>query len=292
MEQTHQRRLLAGLVVATLVLLGADLAGSGVAEAVRSAGGTVIGPVQRALSGAPRDEIAALEADNVLLRATVADQQRRLAEQERLGELLDAAPTAGHRLVAARVVASGLSPLGGRSLTLDVGARDGVTADSTVVTAEGLAGRVVAVTPWTSDVQVLGSTGSVIGVRVGPAGTLATVSSPSSTDRESRPRGSLTLSFVQPGTPVVGDVVSTLGSVDDRPYAAGIVVGTVTAVDPDRGQLTRTATVRPVVDPDAIDVVAVLVPRTRVATRPEVPAPGSSAPASAPAAAPAKAVGS
>jgi rod shape-determining protein MreC len=292
MEQTHQRRLLAGLVIATLVLLGADLAGSGAREVVRSAGGTVMGPVQRALSGAPRDEIAALEADNVLLRATVADQQRRLAEQERLGELLDAAPTEGHRLVAARVVATGLSPLGGRGLTLDVGARDGVTVDSTVVTAEGLAGRVVAVTPWTSDVQVLGNTGSVIGVRVGPAGTLATVSSPSSTDRESRPRGSLTLSFVQPGTPVVGDVVSTLGSVDDRPYAAGIVVGTVTAVDPDRGQLTRTATVRPVVDPDAIGVVAVLVPRARVATRPEVPAPGTSAPPVAPAAAPAKAAGS
>ena len=288
MEQTHQRRLLAGLVVSTLVLLGADLAGSGVAESVRSAGGTVIGPVQRALSGAPRDEIAALEAQNVLLRATVAEQRRRLAEQERLAELLDADATAGHLLVAARVVASDLSPLGGRSLTLDVGARDGVTADSTVVTAEGLAGRVVAVSPWTSDVQVLGSTGSVIGVRVGPAGTLATVSSPSSTDRESRPRGSLTLSFVQPGTPVVGDVVSTLGSVDDRPYAAGVVVGTVTAVDPDRGQLTRTATVRPVVDPDAIEVVAVLVPTSRVAARPEVPA--REKPATP--AAPAKAAGS
>ena len=84
------------------------------------------------------------------------------------------------------------------------------------MTAEGLAGRVVGVSPWTSDVQVLGSTGSVIGVRVGPAGTLATVGSPSSTDRESRPRGSLTLSFVAPGTPVVGDVVRTLGSVDER----------------------------------------------------------------------------
>ena len=45
----------------------------------------------------------------------------------------------------------------------------------------------------------------------------------------------------------------------------------MTAVDPDRGQLTRTATVRPIVDPDAIDVVAVLVPRARVASRPEAP---------------------
>jgi rod shape-determining protein MreC len=106
---------------------------------------------------------------------------------------------------------------------------------------------------------------------VGPAGTLATVGPPSSSDRESRPRGSLTLSFVQPGTPVVGDLVQTLGSLDERPYAAGVLVGTVTSVDPDRGELTRTATVRPVVDPDAVDVVAVLVPRTRTSARAEAP---------------------
>lgn len=272
MDGTSSRRLLAALVVATLAVLGADLAGSGVAEAIRGVGGTVLGPVQRALSGAPRDEISALEEQNVLLRATVAAQQRGLEQQARLSELLDAGTTQGRRLVAARVVGSGLSPMGGRSVTLDVGSRDGIVVDSTVVTAEGLAGRVVAVAPWTSDVQLLGSTGSVIGVRVGPAGTLATVGPPSSTDRQSQPRGSLTLSLVQPGTPVVGDFVRTLGSVDDRPYAAGLVVGTVTGVGPDRGQLTRTATVRPVVDPDAIEVVAVLVPHARSAARAEAPA--------------------
>ena len=91
MDPTHQRRLLVGLVVATLALLGADLAGSGRRRRPCAApAAPCSGPVQRALSGAPRDEIAALEAQNVLLRATVADQQRRLAEQERLGELLDA----------------------------------------------------------------------------------------------------------------------------------------------------------------------------------------------------------
>jgi rod shape-determining protein MreC len=61
--------------------------------------------------------------------------------------------------------------------------------------------------------------------------------------------------------------VRTLGSIDETPYAAGIVVGTVTAVDPDRGQLMRSATVRPAVDPDAIDVVAVLVPSARSTPR-------------------------
>jgi rod shape-determining protein MreC len=78
---------------------------------------------------------------------------------------------------------------------------------------------------------------------------------------------------------VVGDVVRTLGSVDERPYAPGVVVGTVTDVDPEGGRMTRTATVRPAVDVDAIDVVAVLVPRARTTPRPVQP--GTSAPAGA-----------
>ena len=268
MQPTTQRRLLAVLVALTTVLLVADLAGWGIADSVRRAGGAAFGPAQRALAGVPPDELTRVEADNVRLRAVVADQAHRLEQLGQLTELLDSDPNAGHSLVVARVVATSLSPLGGRSLTIDAGSRDGIRPDSTVVASDGLVGRVVEVAPWTSDVQVLGSAGSVVGVRVGPAGTLGTVTAPHPGDRDTRPRGSLTLTFIQPGTPVVGDVVRTLGSVDDTPYAAGVVVGTVTSVDPDRGQLSRTATVRPAIDPDAIDVVAVLVPGPRAQPRP------------------------
>ena len=268
MQPAARRRLLVVLASLTLALLVADLAGWAGADRLRSVGGLVLGPVQRALSGAPRDELAAVQAENVRLRTVAAEQQHRLDELGRLEELLGSAVTTGRTLVPARVVATDVSPLGGRSVTIDVGSRDGVRPDSTVVAADGLVGRVTAVSPWTADVQVLGSAGSVVAVRVGPAGTLATVSPPAAGDSESRPRGSLRLTGVVPATPVVGDVVRTLGSVDETPYAAGIVVGTVTAVDPDRGQLTRSATVRPAIDVDAIDVVGVLVPTARSTTRP------------------------
>jgi rod shape-determining protein MreC len=268
MPSTARRRLLVVLASLTVALLLADLAGWGVADGVRRAGGLALGPVQRVLSGTRPDELGAVERDNVRLRTLVADQQRQAADLVRLDELLGSATTAGRVVLPARVVASDLSPLGGRTVTLDVGSRDGVRPDSTVVAADGLVGRVVDVAPWTSDVQVLGSAGSVVAVRVGPAGTLGTVRSPQAGDTESRPRGSLGLSTIAPGTAVVGDVVRTLGSVDETPYAAGIVVGTVTAVDPDRGQLTRGATVRPAIDPDAIDVVAVIVPKPRSVPRP------------------------
>lgn len=275
MDDRRRRRLLGVLVAVTLGLLAADLAGSGATDAVRRASGVVVGPVQRLLAGAAPGDLTRLQAENVRLRAVVADQQRALDDATRIRAVLGADALAGHAFVPGRVVGTALGPLGGRSVTLDVGARDGVEPDSTVVAAEGLVGRVVSVSPWTSDVQVLGSTGSVVGVRVGPAGTLATLAPPGTADREARPRGSLTLSFVQPGTPVVGDVVRTLGSVDERPYAAGVVVGIVTDVDPEGGRMTRTATLRPAVDVDAIDVVAVLVPRARTTPRPVQPGTGA-----------------
>jgi rod shape-determining protein MreC len=268
MQPYARRRLLVVLAALTLALLVADLAGWAVADGVRRAGGLALGPVQRALSGAPHDAIDAVVRENVRLRSLLADRERQLDEAGRLGELLGSAQTTGRTLVPARVVATDLSPLGGRSVTIDVGSRDGIRRDSTVVSADGLVGRVVGVSPWTSDVQVLGSTGSVVAVRIGPAGTLGTVSPPAAGDSQSRPRGALKLSVIAPGAPVVGDVVRTLGSVDETPYAAGLVVGTVTAVDPDRGQVTRSATVRPAVDVDAIDVVAVLVPSARAVPRP------------------------
>ena len=275
MQHTVGRRLLGAMLALTLALLVADLAGSPVATAVRSGAGTVVGPVQRALSAAPRDELARLEADNVRLRAAAAAQAEDRDGLRRLGALLDADVAADHPMIVARVVATGLSVVGARRLTLDAGSRDGIIVDSTVVAAEGLVGRVVTVAPFTCDVQVLGSADAVVGVRVGTEGRLATVGPPTASDQVARPRGTLSLSFAAPGSPAVGDLVRTLGSVGDTPYAAGLLVGTVTAVSPGPrrppGQVTRTGTqagtVRPAVDPDTIDVVGVLLPRARTVPR-------------------------
>src|SRR6478736_7335775 len=125
MHPIARRRLLVVLASLTLVLLVADLAGAGVADGVRRAGGLLLGPAQRVISGAPRDELAAADRENVRLRALTAQQQERLDELGRLATLLDSGATTGHTLVPARVVATALSPLGGRSITLDVGSRDG-----------------------------------------------------------------------------------------------------------------------------------------------------------------------
>ena len=147
---------------------------------------------------------------------------------------------------------------GGRQVTVDIGQRDGVEPNLTVVAADGLVGRVVSVGPWSSDIRLLDGADAAVAVRVG-SGVLGSVAAGPPGDLARSP-GDLTLSLVDRSTVAVGDRVTTLGSVGGRPYVPGIVVGTVTAVDPPRGQLTATAAVRPAVDPSRLDVVAVVLP--------------------------------
>jgi rod shape-determining protein MreC len=260
-------RLLGMLLVITAALLLADLAGSSVATAVRTASGAALGPVQRVLSGARPDEVARLSAENARLRLLLDSRTRELREQIETRDLLSSREARGHTVVLAGVVSTEVSPLGGRSVTIDVGSRDGVETDSTVVASDGLVGRVVAVSPWTSDVQVLGSSESVVAVRVGAAGLLGTVR-PAPAGEGGEASGQLALTTVQPGALQVGDTVTTLGSAGGKPYAAGLTIGRVVSVDPDPGRRTVTGWVQPAVDRDAIDVVAVLVPQARDQPRP------------------------
>ena len=72
--------------------------------------------------------------------------------------------------------------------------------------------------------------------RVGASGALATVGGAAASAAE-RGAGELGLTLVQTGALRVGDEVRTLGSVDGRPFVAGVLVGTVSAVEPQRGRL-------------------------------------------------------
>ena len=275
MSEHLKPRLLGLLLVVMAVLLLADLAGHPAATAVRAASGAVLGPVQRVLSGARPSELAELRAENARLRAELDARTRELRSKVQAGELLESPEVAGRTVLVAGVVAAEVSALGGRSLTIDVGSRDGVVADSSVVAAQGLVGRVVAVSPWTSDVQVLGSSESVVAVRVGRAGVLGTVGPAPAGDGAGR-TGQLALVTAQPGALHVGDVVTTLGSVGGRPYAAGLTVGRVVSVDPDPGRRTVTASVEPAVVRDEVDVVAVLVSGPRNEPRSPVEITGGS----------------
>lgn len=266
----RRRRLVALAVLVTCALLLVDLVGGPGPGLLRRGAATVLGPLERVLAPSGRASEDQLRRENEDLQSALRQAEVTGAESAQLSALLSSPATAGARVVPARVVGvAAPGPQGVVRLTIDVGSRDGIDVDRTVVAAGGLVGRVASVAPWTSDVLVLGGPDVVVGARVGAAGALATVggATVAATGRE---QGELGLALVQTGTLAVGDEVRTLGSVDGRPFVPGVLVGQVTAVEPQRGRLAPSGTVKPAVDVGTLSVVGVLLSAPRATPRPAV----------------------
>jgi rod shape-determining protein MreC len=255
-------------LVATGLVVALGLSGATGLEPVRGAAAAALGPLERLL-GPGDDEVTASRTDQAALATRLAAAQREVAALHATAGILETPALAGARLVPARVVAVGASgPAGPERVTIDAGSRDGVEVDRTVVAPEGLVGRVVSVAPWTSDVLLVGSPGLTVGVRVGPPGVLGEASGAALAGGARPEPGLLSFALVDRGTATTGDVVTTLGSVGDRPYVAGIPVGTVHTVHLDVGRVAPTGTVTPAVDTGSLDVVAVVLTAGRSTPRP------------------------
>src|SRR6187431_3836713 len=81
-----------------------------------------------------------------------------------------------------------------------------------------------------SDVLLVGSADLTVGVRVGPRGVLGEASGAAVAGGARPEPGLLSFALVDRGAATVGDVVTTLGSVGDRPFVPGIPVGAVATV--------------------------------------------------------------
>jgi rod shape-determining protein MreC len=254
------RRLLLVLLVVTSLVLVVDLARPQWTSPLVDLGAAALGPVQAVVQwpagGAAR---ARAERDEALMLLDRARSERdALAGRLRLQE---SAP-ATQELVLARVVgvSAGSAPVGAREVTIDRGEDDGVRADRSVVAAEGLVGRVVSTTATTADVALLGDPRVVPGVRVGGGGVLGALDARAAPGLPVRPFGALTLTVLGEAPVAVGDEVRTVGSPGAVPYVADVLVGRVTAVDPEDGRLGSTAEVTPLAPLDRLDHVGVVVP--------------------------------
>jgi rod shape-determining protein MreC len=266
MRATSRRRLLVVLLVLTVAALVVDVSGGPGVGRLRSAGGAVLGPLERLLSPDGGPGASETQAARDAVRADLGAQQSVAGQQ--LQELLDSPDLSGSEFVPARVVAVGRQGAAGpERVTLDVGSRDGVRADLSVVNADGLVGRVVALSPWTCDVLLVGSADLVVGVSVGTGGTLGSLGS-GAQGTHRRPAGELNLTVVARGAVRPGDAVTTLGSVGGSPFPPGLRVGTVERVDEVPGDLTPTAAVRPAADLTRLGVVGVLRTGPRSTPRP------------------------
>jgi rod shape-determining protein MreC len=240
---------------------------------LRSIGNAVFGPVERAVSGvtgpvgrffSSLGHLSSYRSDNEKLRKRNQQplQQLRLsgsdhAELQHLQKLLDLAGRAQFRIVPARVIAFG-GALGFEwTATIDVGSKDGVAKNMTVIDGDGLVGRTINVGPTTSTMLLGDDPDFTAGARLARGGEIGHV--------DGGGRGPMTFTLLGSQNVLrVGDQLVSFASVGDRPFVPEVPIGRITRIVPTPGQLYRTAIVQPYVDYTSLDFVGVVVstPRT------------------------------
>ena len=271
MHDTRRVRLVLGvLLIAAVALITVDFRDGG-SSPVRSGGAGFFGPVERVTSdvtspissvfdwvtGGPSadSKIAALQAANARLRAELSSAQLSRADEAQLSSLLRLAGRGGYRIVAASVIAAGEDYA--NSVTLDVGSRDGVRAQETVLNGDGLVGTVTQVSTDTSTVLLATDASSVVGARMAGSNQIGAVTGTGKS--LSGPSVMQLRLFDANATLQPGQSLVTFGSVQDRPYVPGVPIGQVTAVQGNAGSLTQTALVKPFVNFTSLGVVGVVV---------------------------------
>ncbi len=261
----------AGLVLALLVsaacaLIALDLHEDGGAP-LRRAGQAIAGPVEGLVAdltapftAAADRRVQELERQNTGLQARLwavnADRELALAARNLAsdGASVRVPAHAGRRLVTARVVALGSRPGHAATATIDVGLRDGVGPDLTVLNTDGLVGRVLDAGPHTATVLLAADPTSQIGVRLAESGEIGVLTG-GGRDAPFR------LELLDGDAPVkAGQTVETLGSDRTRPYVSDVPLGTVVSAGPPGSGVTRSALVRPAVDFTSLGVVGVVLP--------------------------------
>ncbi|HEX9529277.1 MAG TPA: rod shape-determining protein MreC [Streptosporangiaceae bacterium] len=270
MHDTRRTRVvLSMLLTVALALIVTDYLGG--SAPLRSIGGAVFGTAERAIwsvtgpiagffehgagaAGSAR-RVQALERQLIRLRAQLSNEQLTRTDHAQLAKLLRLSGQGGYRIVAANVIAVGQGYE--QAVTLDVGSRDGVRPEETVLNASGLVGTVTSVSPWTCTVLLATDATAVAGVRLAGSGQMGWVTG--TANSLSGPDLLRLHVLGSSGTVSTGQRLVTSASIDNRPYVPGVPVGAVTQVGIGAG-LTGTALVRPFADFTALDVVGVVTP--------------------------------
>lgn len=225
----------------------------------------VLGPAQVGLARAgdavarfwrPFADIGRLRVENTRLREGVerlSSEISRLREQaqatQRLERLLEFRRQLPGRAIGARVIGRDSSQWFA-VIVVDRGSRDGVRRNDTVVAADGLVGRVLAVGPTTSQVLLISDARSAVGVILQQSREAGVA--------EGQGQASLRLKYLSRSREIpVGEVVVTAGQAGVFPR--GLPVGTVASLVREQGALHQEAHVRPAVDLDHLEEVLILI---------------------------------
>lgn len=280
---------LIGLLIANLVIMAVDARdSSGRNKVVRVWTQTLASPIQSVSSKATgatsgffkqifNFRTIANENESLKQRLAVAEQElhsarQQAAENDRLKGLLDLKEQAQYQMVTARVIARDPS-VWFNTITINRGSTSGVTVNMPVVSATGVVGRVITVSPWASQVMLLtdekAGAGAVVG-QLGQSGALGSV--------RGRPDlGLIEMRYVSGLEKVEnGDFVMTTGQ--DGIYPAGLNVGEVIEVKNGTATQAHQILIRPGARLDQLEEVAVLLYQAPQRTAPEQTLPNTDKP--------------
>lgn len=196
-----------------------------------------------------RTENERLQNENSMLRTQLIQLQQQQQDNEVLYSLLKVARTRpDSSYVAAMVIGRDTNPFM-RYILIDQGSDAGLRHGMPVITAQGLAGRVDAVTANAARVQLITDPGSAVNVRLADTQTDGMVTGSIT--------GDLTLDMIPPGVELkAGELILTSGL--GGAYPSNILVGQVANVKKATTALYQSASVQPVVDFASLRAVLVV----------------------------------
>ncbi|BCL30672.1 rod shape-determining protein MreC [Streptomyces aurantiacus] len=282
MRDTRESRLLLVLLIAiAFALITVDIRGGedSPVDGARRGAATVFGPIEDGVStavdpvgnaiqavkdsGGRHDRVARLERDNAELKARLGSDDRNRSRLGQFDKMLKTAGAGQYGIKGAEVIAIGAAQGFSWTVTIDVGANDGVQRDMTVLNGDGLVGRVTTVGPRTATVLLANDPDFTVGTRMESTDELGFAAG-----QGDRP---LRVELLNGKAKIKkGDRLVTFGSQADKPFVPGVPVGLVSRVDPSGGDLTRTIYVTPFVSFSKLDIVGVVVQAPRKDPRDEV----------------------
>ncbi|MGW3289934.1 rod shape-determining protein MreC [Streptomyces sp. NPDC001002] len=271
MRDTRESRLLLVLLIAVaFALITVDIRGGedSPVDGARQAAATVFGPIENGVSsavdpvgnavsairdsGERHDRLARLEQENAALKAKLGSDDRNTSRLRQLDKMLKVAGEGQYGIKGAQVIGIGAAQGFSWTVSIDIGANDGIKRDMTVLNGDGLVGRVTTVGPNTSTVLLANDPDFTVGTRMEGSDELGFASG-----QGDRP---LRVELLNGKAEVKkGDRLVTFGSQADKPFVPGVPVGVVSRVEPSAGGLTRTIYVTPYVAFTKLDVIGVVV---------------------------------
>lgn len=174
-------------------------------------------------------------------------------ENERLRGLLNLKEKTGYDQVPARVIARD-SSVWFNTVTINRGSSSGIALNMPVVTAGGIVGRVIALSPWTAQVMMVTDEKAAAGAIVGQLGGSSALGSVRGLGNS----GLIEMRYVSGLEKVeVGDYILTTGQ--DGIYPPGLSVGEVVQVKPGTATQSHEILIRPGAKLDQLEEVAVLL---------------------------------